>query len=60
MFNNNPALVRPSEASIDECEVLAKTCAHQARLMLRMASEAQSAALKCGAWPKSISARPRN
>ncbi len=46
MFSLNPVLAGPIAETFEEFEALAKTCAHQARLLLRMASEAESAAVE--------------
>ena len=46
MFFNNPVLAEPAGQTFEEFEALAKTCAHQARLLLRMAGDAQDAAVE--------------
>jgi len=46
MFNHNPVLLTPKAGSIDECEMLAKASAHQARLLLQMAGDAHNAAVE--------------
>jgi hypothetical protein len=46
MFNCNPAVARPMGQTFEEFDALAKTCAHQARLLRQMASDAQGAAIE--------------
>jgi hypothetical protein len=46
MFDYNPVLVGPVAEKLEEFEVLAKTCAHQARFLLQMASDAQNDAVE--------------
>ena len=46
MFELNPALAAPIAETFEEFEVLAKTCAHQARFLLLVASEAERAAVE--------------
>ncbi len=46
MYNPNPALTRPVGETFEELERLAKLCGHQTHLLLRMASDAQSAAVE--------------
>ena len=46
MFSHNPALTRPTGEKFEEFDARAKTCAHQARLLMRMASDAQNKAVE--------------
>jgi hypothetical protein len=46
LFGYNSALTRPTRKTFEEFDALSKTCAHQARLLVRMANEANAAAVQ--------------
>jgi hypothetical protein len=43
---HNPVLTGPVSGTVEEFEVLAKTCADQARFLLQMVSDAQNATVE--------------
>lgn len=46
MYNPNPALTQPFGKTFEEFEARARLCAHQTRLLLQMANDAETAAVE--------------